>query len=255
MAASVAILGSGNMAFQLLTAFDKADVKLAGLISRHLTQGAETLERTKARCELVGGRNLTELEAEVIILAVPDDSIEEVLKFYQFHPDHIVVHTSGAEPMSSVTHGRSGVFYPLQTFTWGEPVDFKNVPILVEAMSDDVENVLNELARSISSNVRVMSSAARLKVHLAAVLASNFTNHMYHRAEKWLNEQELPFDILYPLIEETWAKAKRLGTAKAQTGPAVRNDQRTMDRHEKLITDPNVKELYRLLSQDIQRLS
>ena len=255
MTASVAILGSGNMAFQLLTAFDKADVRLVGLISRDLTRGASTLEKTKARCELVGGRNLTDLDADVIILAVPDDSIEEVLRFYQFRPDHIVVHTSGAEPMSSVTHASSGVFYPLQTFTWGEPVDFKNVPILIEAMTDDVEIILRELATSLSANVQVMSSAARLKVHVAAVLVSNFTNHMYHRAEKWLAEQDLPFDILYPLIEETWGKAKRLGTAKAQTGPAMRNDQRTMTRHEKLIEDANLKELYRLISQDIQRLS
>jgi predicted short-subunit dehydrogenase-like oxidoreductase (DUF2520 family) len=255
MSTSVAILGSGNMAFQLLTAFDKAGIKLVGLISRDLKQGAATLERTKARCELVGGRNLVDLEADVIILAIPDDSIEEVIKFYQFNTKHIVVHTSGAEPLASVAHARSGVFYPLQTFTWGEPVDFRNIPILVEAMTDDVENVLHELATSISSNVRVMSSTARLKVHVAAVLVSNFTNHMYHRAEKWLGEQDLPFDILYPLIEETWGKAKRLGTAKAQTGPAVRNDQRTMTRHERLISDEYLKELYRLMSQDIQRLT
>lgn len=254
MAPSVAILGSGNMAFQLLTAFDKADVKLVGLISRDLTQGAHTLEKTKARCELVGGRNLTELQTDVIILAVPDDSIEEVLRFYQFHPNHVVVHTSGAEPLASVTHPRSGVFYPLQTFTWGEPVDFKTIPILLEAMTDDVEQMLQELANAISPNVRVMSSTTRLKVHIAAVLVSNFTNHMYHRAEKWLAEQNLPFDLLYPLIEEQWSKAKRLGTAKAQTGPAVRNDKRTMVRHEKLISDVHLKELYRLISEDISRL-
>lgn len=255
MAPSVAILGSGNMAFQLLTAFDKADVKLVGLISRDLTQGAETIEKTKARCELVGGRNLTDLETDIIILAVPDDSIEEVLRFYQFNPDHVVVHTSGAEPMSSITHPRSGVFYPLQTFTWGEPVDFSKIPILIEAMSEDVERMLWNLAGEVSPNVQVMSSTARLKVHVAAVLVSNFTNHMFHRAEKWLAEQDQTLEILYPLIEEQWAKAKRLGTAKAQTGPAVRNDKRTMVRHEKLILDPHLKELYRLISEDIQRLT
>ena len=132
MSQSVAILGSGNLAFQLLTAFDKVGVPLAGLISRDLSQGAETLEKTKARCELVGGRNLTDLQADVIVLAVPDEAIQEVQRFYQFNPNHLLVHTSGAEPLTSLKSSRAGVFYPLQTFTWGVPVDFSIIPILVE---------------------------------------------------------------------------------------------------------------------------
>jgi len=255
MSQSVAILGSGNLAFQLLTAFDKASVPLAGLISRDLSQGAETLEKTKARCELVGGRNLTDLQADVIILAVPDDAIQEVQRFYQFHPDHLLVHTSGAEPMSSLKSTKAGVFYPLQTFTWGLAVDFSTIPILVEGTTPDISQQLTDLARTITSDARTVSSDDRLRLHVAAVLVSNFTNHMFHRAEKWLKEHNLPFDVLRPLIEETWSKARRMPLAKAQTGPAVRGDQRTLERHQEIITDDALRELYRLISQDIKRLA
>jgi predicted short-subunit dehydrogenase-like oxidoreductase (DUF2520 family) len=255
MSQSVAILGSGNLAFQLLTAFDKAGVPLAGLISRDLSQGAETLEKTKARCELVGGRNLTDLEADVIILAVPDDAIQEVQRFYQFSPNHVLVHTSGAEPMSSLKADKAGVFYPLQTFTWGEPVDFSAVPVLIEGATPEIALQLTDLARMIASDVRTISSDDRLRLHVAAVLVSNFTNHMFHRAEKWLKENNLPFDVLRPLIEETWNKAQRMPLSKAQTGPAVRGDQRTLERHQEIITDDALRELYRLISQDIKRLA
>ena len=255
MSQSVAILGSGNLAFQLLTAFDKVGVPLAGLISRDLSQGAETLEKTKARCELVGGRNLTDLQADVIVLAVPDEAIQEVQRFYQFNPNHLLVHTSGAEPLTSLKSSRAGVFYPLQTFTWGVPVDFSIIPILVEGTTTDIAQQLTDLGRTITSDVRTVSSEDRLRLHVAAVLVSNFTNHMFHRAEKWLKEHNLPFDVLRPLIEETWRKAQRMPLAQAQTGPAVRGDQRTLERHQEIITDDALRELYRLISQDIKRLA
>jgi len=255
MSQSVAILGSGNLAFQLLTAFDQAGVPLAGLISRDLSQGAETLEKTKAKCELVGGRNLTDLEADLIILAVPDDAIQDVQRFYQFRQSHVLVHTSGAEPLATITAERSGVFYPLQTFTWGEPVDFSHIPILVEGNSPEVVDLLIALAKRVSQDVRAVSSSDRLRVHVAAVLVSNFTNHLFHRAEKWLAENNLPFDVLLPLIDETWSKAKRMPLAKAQTGPAMRGDQRTLERHQAIITDDALREIYQLISQDIKRLS
>lgn len=255
MAKSVAILGSGNMAFQLLSAFDKAGIPMAGLTSRDLAKGADTIEKTKAKCELVGGRILTDLQADIIILAVPDDSIREVLRFYQFSPDHVIVHTAGAEPMATLDRPLSGVFYPLQTFTWGEPVDFSQVPILVEGSNETIVNDLREIGQAISQRVQEMSSEDRLRVHVAAVMVSNFTNHLYHRAARWMKSSGLSFDLLHPLIEETWRKAKTLGPAEAQTGPARRGDQATMQRHLDLISDEALRQLYSLISQDIARLS
>lgn len=242
------------MAFQLLSAFDKQGISLRGLISRDLSRGAKTLEATGARCELVGGRVLTDLETDLIILAVPDDAIEAVLRFYQFSSEHILVHTSGAASIDLIRHERAGVFYPLQTFTWGEPVDFSTIPILIEGSSLSVEDALKELAQILSNTVQMTSSADRLKIHLAAVLVSNFTNHLYHRAEKWLNDSGISLEILYPLIDETLRKAKELGPEKAQTGPAIRGDKHTLDLHKDLIQDTELKELYHLISEDIKNL-
>ena len=249
---SVAILGSGNMAFQLLSAFSRASVPLGGLISRDLTQGASTLELTSAKCELVEGRNLTELEADLVILAVPDDAIEEVVRSYEFHSNHILAHTSGAASIGTIQHERTGVFYPLQTLTWGEPIDFSEVPILIEGSSLSIESALVELASSLTQKVQLAPSDTRLKIHLAAVLVSNFTNHLYHRAQKWLAESDLSLDLLYPLVDETLRKAKELGPEKAQTGPAIRGDVKTLGLHEDLIDDESLKRLYQAISGDIK---
>ncbi len=255
MAKSVAILGSGNMAFQLLTAFDKVNIPLKGLISRDLSRGDQTLQATKARCELVGGRDLTDLNTDIIILAVPDDSIPDVMRFYQFRSDQIIVHTSGAEPMNTLSHDHTGVFYPLQTFTWGEPVDFNNIPILIESSDQETEEALTEVAKGVSRTVKVASSEDRLKIHVAAVFVSNFTNHMYRRADDWLRSNDFSLDILYPLMEETLRKTKDIGPKKAQTGPAKRGDDQTIDRHMALIDDDDLKRLYKLVSDDIRRLT
>ena len=254
MSNSVAILGSGNMAFQLLSVFDKTSVPLRGLISRDPTRGASTLESTSAKCKLVTGRNLLELETDFIILAVPDDAIEEVLRTYQFHSDHILVHTSGAASIDIIGHERTGVFYPLQTLIWGKSVDFSEIPILVEGSSLSIESALSDLANTLSKTVQLASSETRLKIHLAAVLVSNFTNHLYHRAQKWLTENDLPLDILYPLIDETLRKAKQLGPEKAQTGPAKRGDWKTLDLHENLIKDESLKNVYQAISNDIKNI-
>jgi len=252
MPKSVAILGSGNMAFQLLSAFDKASVSLSGLISRDLGQGASTLEATSAKCELVGGRDVSDLETDLIILAVPDDAIAEVLRFYQFNSHHILIHTSGAASIDVIHHERAGVFYPLQTLTWGESVDFSSIPVLIEGSSLSVEESLIDLAQAVSNTVQVISSENRLKLHVAAVLVSNFTNHLYHRAEKWLAESELSLSLLQPLIDETNRKAKELGAEKAQTGPAKRGDEKTLALHKEILEDDGLKELYHLISEDIK---
>lgn len=249
----VAILGSGNMAFQLLQAFDKGGVKLNGLISRDLGKGRETLETTGAKCELVGGLHLGELEADIIILAIPESSIQKVLRMYEFNPDHILVHTSGAEPMRSLHLEQVGVFYPLQTLTWGEYIDLSNVPILVEGSNIAVEEKLLELGRQVSSKVQVMSSDDRLRVHLAAVLACNFPNHLLERARQVLAVRDMNLDLLFPLIDETIRKMQKVGPRVAQTGPALRGDQQTLARHLDMIEDVALKKIYGLISQDISK--
>lgn len=253
MALSVAILGSGNIAFHLLRAFDQSGIKLSGLISRDLERGRQTLEESKARCELVGALHLGELEADVIVLAIPENQIAKVLKFYEFSPDHVVVHTSGAEPMSSLPLEHAGVFYPLQTFTWGETMDYSEIPILIEGSNLSVEEKLFELGNAVSRKVKLISSDDRLRIHLAAVLACNFTNHLFRKSEEVLESMDESLRLLRPLIVETIKKSMTLGPAKAQTGPAIRDDQETMARHMELIDDSHLREIYQLISADIGR--
>ncbi|MEQ9231253.1 MAG: DUF2520 domain-containing protein [Cyclobacteriaceae bacterium] len=253
MSLSVAILGSGNTAYHLLRAFNSSDVHLAGLISRDLAKGRETLEASGANCGLIGGSIQTELEADVVILAVPESALTKVVRFYTFRKDQVVVHTSGAESMSTLSFQNSGVFYPLQTMTWGEPMDFSNVPILIEGSNDQVESKLIDLAEAITSQVRMASSEERQYYHAAAVISANFSNHLIGKAESFLATKSLNMDLLFPLIEETVRKAKTIGAKKAQTGPALRGDEATMNRHLDLISDESTKELYRLISEDIRR--
>lgn len=252
MPISIAILGSGNMAYHLLRAFDKAEsVEIEALIVRDQSKGRKTIKKANVSCEVLVKCSLEKLHADVVFLAVSESSISEVLESYQFRADQTLVHTSGAEPISSLQHPKSGVFYPLQTLTWSEEIDFSNVPVLIEGSGTGVEETLLGLARKVSRSVQILSSEKRLVVHLAAVLASNFPNHLFERANRILNDVGLEPDVLHPLVDEMVRKAKDLGTKKAQTGPARRGDQKTMERHLSLLSDQRLKEIYKLISTDI----
>lgn len=241
------------MAYHLLRAFDKSEVSVAGLISRDLSKGRETLEASGASSGLIGGVHLEEIEADIIILAVPENALEKVSRFYSFRADHIVVHTAGAEPLSTLKFENSGVFYPLQSLTWGEPVDFSKVPILIEGSNDHVESQLIDLAETITSSVRMANSEERLYYHTAAVIANNFTNHLLTKSEDFLKSKGLMLEVLFPLIEETIRKAKTIGPLKAQTGPAKRRDEETIHAHLSLIEDDALKAIYQMISDDIKR--
>lgn len=240
------------MGYHLLKAFTDTEVELSGLISRDLGEGMKTLEASKAKCGLIGGLHLAEVEADIIILAVPENAIDKVQRMYEFGPEQIIVHTSGSESMDSLHHERVGVFYPLQTLTWGKDVDFTKVPVLIEGSSISVEEKLLDLAQSISTNVSAISSSARRDIHLAAVLASNFPNHLFRKSEEILERHSLGLDLLSPLIIETLKKALSVGPANAQTGPARRGDAGTIRKHLEMITDPGLREIYELLSKDIR---
>jgi predicted short-subunit dehydrogenase-like oxidoreductase (DUF2520 family) len=146
---------------------------------------------------------------------------------------------------------RTGVFYPLQTFSRERKVNFKTVPICIEAGQREDLAMLERLASTLTDKVYKISSEERKALHLAAVFANNFTNHMYAIANDICLENGLPFEILYPLIEESGKKVTSLAAYDAQTGPARRNDQETIKRHLGLLKDPLRKEIYSILSKSI----
>ena len=150
---------------------------------------------------------------------------------------------------------RAAVFYPLQTFSKSKDVDFTNIPVCIEAVNKEDEVILYDLAKKISSDVQLVSSEQRKYLHLAAVFACNFTNHMYDIASEILETNGLSFDIIKPLLKETYDKILTLSPSQAQTGPAVRYDENIINNQFQLIKDKDVKDIYLSLSRNIYKYS
>jgi predicted short-subunit dehydrogenase-like oxidoreductase (DUF2520 family) len=244
----VAILGYGNVGRHLASAIHKAnDVALVQIYNRSEVTLSEQVNTVPFTYNLS-----TLLPADVYIIALHDDAISEFSKAVIVE-NALVVHTSGGVPISKLsTRNKRGVFYPLQTFTKGRMVDFSVIPICIEAESKDDLKLLQKLGRSISEKVVQIDSNERAKLHVAAVFVNNFVNHLYHNAEVILSESKLDFDLLKPLILETAHKIENLSTSEAQTGPAKRNDRKTIEKHLNLLKDNKNKAIYKLLTKSIQ---
>ncbi len=245
----IVIIGAGNVASHLCRAFDTSKHKIVQLYNRS--------EKGKELADEYGISFTTDVntlsKAEVYLIAIPDDAIVDFAEKIPFK-ESLIAHTSGAVPLS-VIEGSStniGVFYPLQTFTKGKPVDFSEIPICIEANSEENEKMLYKLGKEISTNIKRIDSEKRKLVHVAAVFANNFSNHMYEMAYSFMMKNNLPFDILKPLIKETADKIQHQTPFESQTGPAKRGDQKTIESHLALLKDEEYKEIYKLVSQSIK---
>lgn len=244
----VTLIGSGNVAQHLLSAFKKStDIELIQVYSRKKEAVLHLIPIEKITSDF---DNLA--EADVYIIAVSDDVIAEVSS-QLFFKNRLVVHTSGSVSMESLNDNhRKGVFYPLQTFTKGKEVDFKSIPICIESQFNDDYNVLKKVAESISDKVFSINSEQRKSLHVSAVFVNNFVNHLYKISNDICKEHQVPFEILQPLIKETADKIRSLTPDEAQTGPAKRNDKTTIEAHLDFLSDENHKNIYKLLTQSIQ---
>lgn len=244
----VVVIGSGNVAQHLISVFGKtAGVALVQAFARK----PETLSHLLPQEKITGSyTNLK--QADIYIIAVTDDAVAKVSSALPFD-NKLVVHTSGSVPMEALDgKNRRGVFYPLQTFSKNKAVDFAGIPLCLESEQPDAYSLLEQLAKSISGSVYNISSEQRKALHVAAVFVSNFTNHMYTLGSDICKENEIPFDILKPLIKETADKVQQLDPRLAQTGPAIRHDSQTIQRHLDFIQDENKKQIYKLITQSIQ---
>ncbi|WP_108424671.1 Rossmann-like and DUF2520 domain-containing protein [Flagellimonas amoyensis] len=246
---SVVILGTGNLAMHLFRAFSATTgaqvVQVVGRNPESLrsfsTQVATTTDPTSIK------------DADVYIIAVKDDAIAEVSRQLN-EKNGVVVHTSGAVAMDALTPENRGVFYPLQTFTKGKDIDFGKVPICIEAKEEQSLALLKSLALTLSQNVHEVNSEQRKKLHLAAVFVNNFTNHLYGIGEELCEKEGLSFDLLKPLILETAEKIQSMSPKEAQTGPARRSDQKSMQDHLKLLNNDKHIALYNLMSEAIKQV-
>mgnify|MGYP001279159649 CR=1 FL=1 len=246
---SIVIVGSGNVATNLgLTLFNKGYL-IKQIWSRNLVN-AETLAK-KLNCTATN--NLKEItNADLYIATIKDDILRSVLDKLDVNN---IVHTSGSLGLEvfSRKHKNSGVFYPLQTFNKKIHIDFSNVPILIEANNELFEKKIQAIGNQISKNVIPMKSTQRKKLHLAAVFACNFTNHMFAIANNILTKSNIDFQLLLPLINQTVLKIKNKNPEEVQTGPAIRNDKKMIKNHIKNIHDKKIKDIYRLISESIMK--
>ncbi len=253
----IVFVGAGNLATNFAKALFHRGFPILQIYSR-------TEASAKVLAQAVEADYTTELadivtDADLYIVALKDDALLSLLPaIVAGKKNALFVHTAGSIAMD-VWKGhaeRYGVFYPMQTFSKDKDVDFKQIPIFIESNSQPDTLLLKQLASVLSDKVYEATSEQRKSLHLAAVLSCNFTNHMYALAAKLLAKYNLPFDAMLPLIDETAAKAHFLPPSVAQTGPAVRRDKEVMDKHmDMLKDDPDVQNLYRVISESIQELA
>ncbi len=247
----IVIIGAGNVATQMGKAFYTAGYTILQVYSRSL-KPATTLAKKLNATPITDLKKLDQ-NAALFLVSVKDDAISRVAKQIKIK-EQLIVHTSGTVEMNVLKKcsRNFGVFYPLQTFSKEKNVDFDVVPVCIEANNKKSISSLQSLAKSISSNIQQIDSKQRKILHLAAVFACNFTNHMYTIASAILLQHNLSFDLLKPLIAETAEKIKNGDPYKMQTGPAIRKDQKTMNAHLKLLAkDKQLKTIYKLVSDHI----
>ena len=248
----IVLCGTGNLATRLGIALFEADADIVQVFGRTEKNAAELAHILQCAFTLSPEELIT--DADLYILAVSDDSIEKVVSNLAVK-DQLVVHTAGSVSMAILAASAKnfGVLYPLQTFSKNKEVDFRNIPICIEANNARNLEILHEIASTIAEQVVRVDSNQRKQLHLAAVFVCNFVNHFYSIGEKLLIEQQLDFDLLKPLIRETAEKAMLHSPALVQTGPAVRGDKAVMEMHRKILEGhPEWLEIYTMISKDIE---
>lgn len=247
---SVIFLGSGNVATHLSVALHHAGMQIAQICSPDIDHARILAEKTDSKAI----NNISDIhrDADLYLISISDDRIGKVVK--EMPPlSGIVAHTSGIAEMQILDRFEHfGVFYPLQTFSKNRPVDLGTVPFCIEGNEETTEKMLVGLAKKLSGSVYCINSSDRKQIHLAAVFVNNFPNHLYAAAEKLLDEKDLNFEILLPLLQETAAKMKDLKPGEAQTGPARRKDLNTMKIHSGMLkNNPELLEIYQIFSHQI----
>lgn len=226
----VVIIGQGNVASHLVNGFNNAaNIAVFQVDSRQL-------------------ENIP--DANVIIISVSDDAISTIANHLK-DSDTLIAHTSGTVAMDNINSKRKGVFYPLQSFTKNKPIDFSTIPFCLETVIPEDLVLLEKLVSSLQAKAYKINSEQRKKLHLAAVFVNNFTNHMYQIGQEICQEHQVPFEVLFPLIEETAKKVTTTSPKDAQTGPAKRNDQQTIKNHLEQLNSQQ-QEIYTIITKSIQ---
>lgn len=251
---NIVLIGAGNLGWHLASHLAEADLTIRQIVSK-------TPEHARKLGQLVNADYTTHLEeidpeADFYIYAVPDDQLPSIIQKNSVKTG-IHCHTAGSLPIQLFENHveNYGIFYPLQTFSKQKQIEFYNIPVLLEANNKKTLLSLKKLADQLTNKTLFTTFDQRQQLHLAAVFACNFSNNLYAIAEQMMNNVDLSFDLLIPLIHETVEKATQLHPLKAQTGPAIRNDQKVIETHLSLLThNERLQTLYRLFTENIQQM-
>ncbi len=267
---NIIFIGAGNVAWHLASLFSNSkteDLQITHIWSRN-KENAELLKNKLNNNDLKIHSSITQLDfsktdADLAILAIADGAFESILSKLILPKNCILAHTSGSQPMEILKLANQnfikniGVFYPLQTFSKAKEVDFNDIPFCIESNEKEIEEKLTNLAKQFSQKVFQVSSKDRSILHVAAVFACNFSNYLWTISEQILKEKNLPFDMLKPLLGETLKKALEINPSNAQTGPAIRNDEKVITKHLEMIKemnlDDNFGQIYKLMTESIQK--
>lgn len=244
----IVIIGSGNVAFHLAKAFVLNNIPLTQIFGRN----EKELSRISEEINIPFSTEKLD-EADLYIICVSDHSVEDVSGLITTK-NCLVAHTSGSLPKEVLTgEYRKSSFYPLQTFSRSKALDYSKIPFFIEAENEEDRKILFSIASKISENVMESTYEKRKYIHLTAVFACNFVNHLFARAKEISDSQEIPFDYFLPLIDETVQKIYEIDPKSAQTGPAVRNDKRVLELHEQLLSGESL-EIYKTMNHSIQKM-
>lgn len=248
----IVFVGAGNLATRLSLEMYRVGMSIKQVYSQ-TAESARTLAG-KLGCPWTISPEAIISDADLYVFSLKDAVLADVIASIKPN-EGLWVHTAGSMPMQIFEEHakRYGVLYPLQTFSKNRPVNFNIIPFFLEANTQADANILKKIACALSEKVSFLSSDKRRSLHLAAVFACNFTNHIYTLAGKILEEEHIPVDVLLPLIDETAAKIHTMKPAEAQTGPAIRYDENVINKHLAMLTDPDMKAVYQLISRSIHK--
>lgn len=245
----IVIIGSGNVAYHLAKALVEKSLSVVQIFGRNetaLQDISQELNIPYATQELAS--------ADLYLVSVKDDAIAEVSAMIK-NENVLVAHTSGSTSKDVlVGNYRKASFYPLQTFSKAKKLNYAEIPFFIDADTEEDKMVLQQLAQKISKNTMLVDDEKRKHIHLTAVFSCNFVNHLFARAKEIADSQNIPFEYFLPLIDETVDKIHHLNPKDAQTGPAVRNDQKILNLHEQLIENEEQKQLYKIFNQSIKKM-
>lgn len=269
---TVAFVGAGNVATHLALAFVRKGVRITGIYSRTMVSAETLAEVVRATmkgdgndsaviatdCTVIATDALESLpDADVYIVSVKDDALPAVAAVWPADKKgRVVLHTAGSVAMDvmATASDHYGVLYPMQTFSKNKAVDFSKITAFVEGNDAVAEEAAIRLAECIFGRCRRLSSADRQYLHLAAVFACNFVNHMYDVAYDILKAQNIDPTCLLPLIAETAQKVESVDPHDVQTGPARRGDRAVVNRHiDALGNQPLLQQMYSMLSESIMQ--